>query len=137
MCECKLTPLTPPQIFAGLPSVLGRFIDRGTYHTSKMALKEWAGLQISSVAVWHAIQFLRAYISGTGPLANGLRQLAESSRGQDSPQGQSRPPHRREWAMAGTDYYVPTSWVCYVSKMLSANCILKKATQAARPIAHT
>lgn len=47
------------QIYAGLPSVLGRFIDRATFNASRRSVKEWARSAEGRTAVWCAVNFLR------------------------------------------------------------------------------
>ena len=118
-----LTCLVLAQIFAGLPSVLGRFIDRGTYTASKMALKEWARTPMSMVAVWHAVNFLRSYLLGTGPFAtvvfegNGVDGSLHRARRKNGTETPGKPPHRKGSATEGLDYYMPTHWVYYVRRL--------------------
>ncbi|KDN40100.1 hypothetical protein K437DRAFT_258781 [Tilletiaria anomala UBC 951] len=118
-CDC-----VDLQIFAGLPSVLGKFIDRGTYYASKMALKEWAASPMSPIAVWYSVNFLRSFLLGTGPFAtvvfeddydesDGLAK-APHANGTESP---NRPLHRKGLTKQGLDYDIPGHWVCYLSSL--------------------
>uniref|UniRef100_V5E619 Xylanolytic transcriptional activator regulatory domain-containing protein n=1 Tax=Kalmanozyma brasiliensis (strain GHG001) TaxID=1365824 RepID=V5E619_KALBG len=59
------------QIYAGLPSVLGRFIDRATFNTSRRSVKEWARTSDGRTAVWYAVNFLRTSLLGTGTESYG------------------------------------------------------------------
>ncbi|KAN0060157.1 hypothetical protein ACQY0O_008131 [Thecaphora frezii] len=59
------------QIYAGLPSVLGRFIDRATFNASRRSVKEWAKTSDGTTAVWHAVNFLKTSLLGSGTEAFG------------------------------------------------------------------
>ncbi|PWN46763.1 hypothetical protein IE53DRAFT_382635 [Violaceomyces palustris] len=65
------------QIYAGLPSVLGRFIDRSTFNASRKAIKEWARTKDGRVATWYAVHFLRSSLFG--PTANGAPRLGKGA----------------------------------------------------------
>ncbi|KAJ1028299.1 hypothetical protein NDA13_003742 [Ustilago tritici] len=62
------------QIYAGLPSVLGRFIDRATFNASRQSVKEWARTSDGRAAVWYAVNFLRTSLSGAGTESYGTVQ---------------------------------------------------------------
>lgn len=62
------------QIYAGLPSVLGRFIDRATFNTSRRSVKEWARTTDGRTAVWYAVNFLRTSLLGAGTESYGTIQ---------------------------------------------------------------
>lgn len=62
------------QIYAGLPSVLGRFIDRATFNASRRSVKEWARTSDGRTAVWYAVNFLRTSLLGTGTESYGTIQ---------------------------------------------------------------
>ncbi|CBQ70847.1 related to C2H2 zinc finger protein [Sporisorium reilianum SRZ2] len=66
------------QIYAGLPSVLGRFIDRVTFNTSRRSVKEWARTSDGRTAVWYAVNFLRTSLLGTGTESYGTIQTFRS-----------------------------------------------------------
>ncbi|EPQ29966.1 uncharacterized protein PFL1_02638 [Pseudozyma flocculosa PF-1] len=69
------------QIYAGLPSVLGRFIDRATFNASRRSVKEWAKTSDGATAVWHAVNFLRTSLLGSGTEAFGTIQPWRPSQG--------------------------------------------------------
>ncbi|KAJ1020210.1 hypothetical protein NDA16_004489 [Ustilago loliicola] len=62
------------QIYAGLPSVLGRFIDRATFNASRRSVKEWARTSDGRTAVWYAVNFLRTSLLGAGTESYGTIQ---------------------------------------------------------------
>lgn len=62
------------QIYAGLPSVLGRFIDRATFNASRRSVKEWACTSDGRTAVWYAVNFLRTSLLGAGTESYGTIQ---------------------------------------------------------------
>ncbi|PWZ01715.1 hypothetical protein BCV70DRAFT_158113 [Testicularia cyperi] len=62
------------QIYAGLPSVLGRFIDRATFNASRRLVKDWARTSDGRTAVWYAVNFLRTSLLGTGTESYGTIQ---------------------------------------------------------------
>lgn len=66
------------QIYAGLPSVLGRFIDRATFNTSRRSVKDWARTSDGRTAVWYAVNFLRTSLLGTGTESYGTIQTFRS-----------------------------------------------------------
>lgn len=66
------------QIYAGLPSVLGRFIDRTTFNASRRSVKEWARTSDGRTAVWYAVNFLRTSLLGTGTESYGTIQTFRS-----------------------------------------------------------
>lgn len=66
------------QIYAGLPSVLGRFIDRSTFNASRRSVKEWARTSDGRTAVWYAVNFLRTSLLGTGTESYGTIQTFKS-----------------------------------------------------------
>ncbi|TKY87615.1 hypothetical protein EX895_003196 [Sporisorium graminicola] len=66
------------QIYAGLPSVLGRFIDRATFNASRRSVKEWARTSDGRTAVWYAVNFLRTSLLGTGTESYGTIQTFRS-----------------------------------------------------------
>ncbi|UZJ52194.1 hypothetical protein CBS101457_001514 [Exobasidium rhododendri] len=47
------------QIYAGLPTVLGRFIDHHTFSVARKSCKEWAKGEDARLAVWLAANFLK------------------------------------------------------------------------------
>lgn len=57
------------QIYAGLPSVLGRFIDRNTFVTARRNVQDWAMRSDGRTAVWYAAHFLRATLLGNGSVS--------------------------------------------------------------------
>lgn len=59
------------QIYAGLPSVLGRFIDRATFNASRRSVKEWARTSDGRTSVWYAVNFLRTSLLGAGTESYG------------------------------------------------------------------
>ncbi len=67
------------QIYAGLPSVLGRFIDRATFNASRRSVKEWARTSDGRTAVWYAVNFLRTSLLGTGTESYGTIQTFRNS----------------------------------------------------------
>ncbi|SPO32020.1 related to C2H2 zinc finger protein [Ustilago trichophora] len=66
------------QIYAGLPSVLGRFIDRATFNASRRSVKDWARTSDGRTAVWYAVNFLRTSLLGTGTESYGTIQTFRS-----------------------------------------------------------
>ncbi|SPO25298.1 related to C2H2 zinc finger protein [Ustilago trichophora] len=66
------------QIYAGLPSVLGRFIDRATFNASRRSVKDWARTSDGRTAVWYAVNFLRTSLLGTGAESYGTIQTFRS-----------------------------------------------------------
>lgn len=62
------------QIYAGLPSVLGRFIDRATFNAARRSVKEWARSSDGRNTVWYAVNFLRTSLLGTGTESYGTIQ---------------------------------------------------------------
>ncbi|SNX87338.1 related to C2H2 zinc finger protein [Melanopsichium pennsylvanicum] len=66
------------QIYAGLPSVLGRFIDRATFNASRRSVKEWARTSDGRTAVWYAVNFLRISLLSTGTESYGTIQTCRS-----------------------------------------------------------
>lgn len=66
------------QVFAGLPSVLGRFIGKEAFKASKNAVRAWAKTPDGRTAVWYACKFLNASLhedrsgnaAGSSPVAS-------------------------------------------------------------------
>ncbi|PWN43800.1 hypothetical protein IE81DRAFT_59309 [Ceraceosorus guamensis] len=54
------------QIYAGLPSVLGRFIDRATFTTARNNVRSWANCSEGRQATWHSARFLASVLLGDG-----------------------------------------------------------------------
>lgn len=67
------------QIYAGLPSVLGRFIDRATFNASRRSVKDWARTSDGRTSVWYAVNFLRTSLLGTGTDSYGTIQSFRST----------------------------------------------------------
>lgn len=61
------------QIYAGLPTVLGRFIDHHTFSIARKSCREWARGEEARLAVWLAANFLNS------SLLDDRGQLAEYS----------------------------------------------------------
>lgn len=69
------------QIYAGLPTVMGRFIDHHTFSVARKSCREWAKTEDARIAVWHAARFLHTALfpdvigQGDRPLHTGFDEL--------------------------------------------------------------
>lgn len=48
------------QIYAGLPTVMGRFIDHHTFSVARKSCRDWARTTDARIALWHAAKFLES-----------------------------------------------------------------------------
>lgn len=84
------------QIYAGLPTIMGRFIDHHTFSIARKSCREWAKTDDARVALWHAARFLQATI------------LPATSSDENS----ERP------SVTGVDVLLHHQWVQYLSSLI-------------------
>lgn len=93
------------QIYAGLPTVMGRFIDHHTFSVARKSCREWGRTEDARIAVWHAARFLRDTM---------FPNYGSIGEGQDAAAGAvaDRPLH------TGFDELLHHQWVQYVCALI-------------------
>jgi hypothetical protein len=98
------------QIYAGLPSVIGRFIDHHTFSVARRACREWARTDDARKAVWLSARFLSTSLFADSSTVAGEDQQPSASPGPSDLR--SSPSHN------GYDELLHQHWIQYLCALI-------------------
>lgn len=112
------------QIYAGLPTVIGRFIDHHTFSVARRACRDWARTEDARKAVWLSARFLSTSLFAVGSTPIGEEPPALAGNGNDEHQQPSTDEAKTADVRAtsslhnGYDELLHQHWIQYLCSLI-------------------